>query len=219
MPLVYKHSEKIEKAIQAAGKLFARQGYHGTSTREIAQLGEVSENTLFRHFDHKEDLFWAAIRWHLASLKHTRDLLKGIAQNDSPEIILPKIIGMLTDTVGYRSDLIRLIAVAYIELPMKAEEFFLQYFSPVFSSINHYLEMNIRSGKIRDMDSTMLTSVLIMTALMHPGIYNLIRGINPLYSNSPETHSEYAKFWLELTVPRMPVDASQMAQLGGEYLG
>jgi len=204
---------------QAAGKLFARQGYHGTSTREIAQLCEVSENTLFRHFDHKEDLFWAAIRWHLASLKHTRDLLKGIAQNDSPEVILPKIIGMLTDTVDYRSDLIRLIAVAYIELPMKAEEYFLQYFSPVFSSINHYLEMNIRSGKIRDMDSTMLTSVLIMTALMHPGIYNLIRGINPLYSNSPETHSEYAKFWLELTVPRMPVDASQMAQLSGEYLG
>jgi hypothetical protein len=62
---------KIEKAVQAAGKLFARQGYHGTSTREIAQLGEVSENTLFRHFDHKEDLFWAAIRWQLASQKHT----------------------------------------------------------------------------------------------------------------------------------------------------
>jgi AcrR family transcriptional regulator len=215
MPFVSKHSEKIEKTVQAAGKLFARQGYHGTSTREIAQLGEVSENTLFRHFDHKEDLFWAAIRWHLSRLKPTRDLLRGIAQNDSPEVILPKIIGMLTDTDDYRSELLRLIAVAYIELPMKAEEFLLQYFSPVFSAINHYLEMNIRSGKIRDLDSTMLTSVLIMTALMHPGIYNLICDINPLYPNSPEAHNEYAKFWLELTVPRMPADTLHMAQIRG----
>jgi AcrR family transcriptional regulator len=221
MPTVFKHSEKIEKTVQAAGKLFARQGYHGTSTREIAQLGDVSENTLFRHFDHKEDLFWAAIRRHLTRLKPTRDLLRGIAQNDSPEIILPKIIGMLTDTVDYRSELLRLIAVAYIELPMKAEEFFSEYFSPVISAINHYIEMNIRSGKIRDMDSTMLTSALIMTALMPPGIYNLICDMNPLYSNSREAHSEYAKFWLELTIPRKPADTHtlHMAQIRGEYRG
>jgi AcrR family transcriptional regulator len=217
MPSVPKHSEKIERTVKAAGKLFARQGYHGTSTREIAQLGEVSENTLFRHFDHKEDLFWEAIRWHLTRLKPTRELLRGIAQNDSPEVILPKIVGMLTDTADYRTELLRLIAVAYIELPKKADEFFMQYFSPVFSAINHYLEMNIKNGKIRDMDSTMLTSLLIMTALMHPGIYNMIRDINPLYVNSTEAYSACSKFWLELTVPRMQSDTSYMAQISGEY--
>jgi AcrR family transcriptional regulator len=211
MPLISKSPERTEKIIQAAGKLFARQGYHGTSTREIARLADVSENTLFRHFDRKEDLFWAAIRWHLIGLKPTRDLLKGIARDDSPEVVVPKIIEMLTDTVDYRSELLRLIAVAFIELPAKAGGFCMEYFSPVFSAINRYLEMNIKSGKIRDLDSTMLASVLIMTTLMHPGIYNLIGDKSPPYSNSMEAHREYAKFWLELTAPKMPAYLSPMA--------
>ena len=217
MSFAPKHSEKIERTIKAAGRLFARQGYHGTSTREIAKLGDVSENTLFRHFDHKEDLFWEALRWHLTKLKPTRELLQGIAQNDSPEVILPKIVGMLTDTADFRTELLRLIAVAYIELPMKADKFLMQYFAPVISAINHYLEMNIKNGKIRDMDSTMLTSLLIMTAFMHTGIYNIIRDINPLYLNSSEAYSACSKFWLEMTVPRMLTDTSYMAQISGEY--
>ena len=51
MPVTPKRSVRGDKILQAAGKLFARQGYYGTSTREIARLAGVSENTLFRHFD------------------------------------------------------------------------------------------------------------------------------------------------------------------------
>jgi hypothetical protein len=72
--------------------------------------------------------------------------------------------------------------------------------------------MNIRSGKIRDLDSTILTSALIMTALTHPGIYNLIDGNKPVYPNSLEAHRAYARFWLDLIVPRMPAYPSPIAQ-------
>ena len=61
MPDVLKSSVRTDKILQAAGKLFARQGYHGTTTREIARLADVSENTLFRHFDNKEELFWSSL--------------------------------------------------------------------------------------------------------------------------------------------------------------
>src|ERR1035438_1603133 len=57
MPLHTKKSATMEKLTLAAAQLFARQGYHGTSTREIARLAGVSENTIFRHFDRKEALF------------------------------------------------------------------------------------------------------------------------------------------------------------------
>ena len=72
-----RNSVRTEKIVAAATLLFARQGYHGTSTREIARLAEVSENTLFRHFDHKEEIFWSALRSNAASLKPRRDLLGG----------------------------------------------------------------------------------------------------------------------------------------------
>lgn len=199
-----KNSVRGVEILQAAGKLFARQGYYGTTTREIARLANVSENTLFRHFDNKEELFWSSFRSYSAGLKFRQDVLKGITQGDSPEVVLPKIFEMLADTVSYRPELLRLIAVAFIELNVKADEFCLEFLSPIFSAINHYLEMNIRSGKIRNLDPTILTSALVMTVLTHPGIYNLIDGDKPIYSNSLEAHRPYTRFWLALIVARMP---------------
>jgi AcrR family transcriptional regulator len=219
MLITPKSSVRGEKILQAAGKLFARQGYYGTSTREIARLAEVSENTLFRHFENKEELFRSSLRSYSAGLKFRQDVLKGITQCDSPEVVLPKIIEMLADTVNYRPELLRLIAVAFVELHTKAEELCLEQLSPVLSTINHYLEMNIRNGRIRDLDPTILTSALIMTVLMHPGIYSLIDGNKPVYSTSLEAHRAYARFWLDLIVPRKPSYPAPIANLTGEYPG
>src|SRR5580692_5113664 len=123
MPTAPKNSERTDKIVQAAVQLFARQGYHGTSTREIARLADVSENTLFRHFDHKEDLFWSAIRSLSTGLKLRRDLLDGMTKCEAPEVVLPKIFDLLTDTVTFSPELLRLFAVAFLELHPKADVF------------------------------------------------------------------------------------------------
>jgi len=47
------------KILKAALKLFAQQGYSGTTTRELAQLAGVAEGTLFRHFESKKAILVA----------------------------------------------------------------------------------------------------------------------------------------------------------------
>lgn len=42
------------RILQAAKKLFARRGYDGTTTRELAQAAGVAEGTIFRHFENKK---------------------------------------------------------------------------------------------------------------------------------------------------------------------
>ena len=42
------------KILQAAIKLFARNSYDGTTTRDLAQLAGVAEGTIFRHFANKK---------------------------------------------------------------------------------------------------------------------------------------------------------------------
>lgn len=202
MQLSTKNSATSEKIVLSAAQLFARQGYHGTSTRDIARLAGVSENTLFRHFDRKEDLFWSALRWHSSALKMRRDLLEGIAQGQAPEVVLPKILEMMADLVSYRPELLRLIAVAFVELEWKAEAFCQDHLAQELSAINHYFKTNMKSGRIRDLDPTMLTAALMTTALMHPGISKLIEGNNPAYSNSQEAGRAHARFWLELLTPK-----------------
>ena len=42
------------RILRAAQRLFAHQGYDGTTTRDLAQSAGVAEGTLFRHFDNKK---------------------------------------------------------------------------------------------------------------------------------------------------------------------
>jgi AcrR family transcriptional regulator len=48
-----------EAIIQAVQRVFAEKGFHGTTTRELAQAAGVSEALLFQHFPTKESLFAA----------------------------------------------------------------------------------------------------------------------------------------------------------------
>ncbi|MGB3295985.1 MAG: TetR/AcrR family transcriptional regulator [Phormidesmis sp.] len=43
-----------DRILKAAEKLFARRGYGGTTTRDLAQAAGVGEGTLFRHFENKK---------------------------------------------------------------------------------------------------------------------------------------------------------------------
>ncbi|MBL1178322.1 TetR/AcrR family transcriptional regulator [Pantanalinema sp. GBBB05] len=42
------------RILKSALRLFAQQGYDGTTTRDLAEAAEVAEGTLFRHFPNKK---------------------------------------------------------------------------------------------------------------------------------------------------------------------
>jgi AcrR family transcriptional regulator len=47
-------SETRDRILKAALKLFARRGYDGTTTKDLAEAAGVAEGTLFRHFETKK---------------------------------------------------------------------------------------------------------------------------------------------------------------------
>ncbi len=49
-------TEKQENILVAALRLFALQGFEGTSTNQIAKEAQVSEGLIFKHFENKEGL-------------------------------------------------------------------------------------------------------------------------------------------------------------------
>jgi len=50
-----------KKTLESAIKLFAKQGYNGTSTLQIAKEAGVSQATVFKYFKTKEDLLYSII--------------------------------------------------------------------------------------------------------------------------------------------------------------
>lgn len=54
-------TEKKENILKSALQLFAREGYHATSTSKVAKHACVSEGLIFRHFGSKEGLMQAIL--------------------------------------------------------------------------------------------------------------------------------------------------------------
>jgi AcrR family transcriptional regulator len=210
-----KNSIRKERIVEAAAHLFALQGYHGTSTSEIARLADVSENTLFRHFDHKEDIFWAALRWHSSGLRLRREILEKMENGEAPEVVFPKIFEMLELSVKSRPELLRLIAVAFLELRGGAFQYSKEYISPIVSAINRYLEMSVENGQVLNLDSTVTTTAIVTVALLHPGLLKMIDGKSETYADSYEAARAYTKFWLDAIGARpSPVSSNDGSATG-----
>src|SRR4029453_13104623 len=48
-----------QQILDVATRLFAKQGFRGTTTREVATLARVNEALIFRHFPTTEGRYWA----------------------------------------------------------------------------------------------------------------------------------------------------------------
>lgn len=201
-----KNSTQKERIVAAAAQLFSRQGYHGTSTREIARVADVSENTIFRHFDRKEDLFWSTVRERCSAVKLCRDVVEGMKDGDAPEVVLPKIIEFLSDILNYSPELLRLIAVALLEMQWKADLFCDDCLSPAFSAVGNYFGMNVKKGRIRNLDPTMVTAAMTTMVLVHPWLSRLIDNGNLSRTDSRDACRAYSRFWLEVLTPRIAVN-------------
>lgn len=55
-------TDKQLKIFQAAITLFAKKGYKDTSTKEIAHEAGVSEGSLFKRFNNKEELLLSILK-------------------------------------------------------------------------------------------------------------------------------------------------------------
>jgi AcrR family transcriptional regulator len=180
--------------------LFSRQGYHGTTTRDIAQLAGVSEVTLFRYFESKEVVFGAALSSSFAAIELRRDLLDRISQDDAPEAVLRKILSIFVDSTIVSPELMRLIAISFLEVRGKAEEVCRAHLTPLFGTITEYLQANILSGRVRQHDPMIMATAIALTVIAQPELSKVFRESRQSTLESRRAIDEYASFWLDALV-------------------
>jgi len=200
----------VPSRITRAGiALFSRQGYHGTSTRDIARLADVSEVTLFRYFEHKEDIFWAALDASFEALKPRLIALEPGSRNAAPEVFLPRIMNVLVDTATFSPELVRLIAIAVLEVHGKAEDVCREHMTPLFTMIRDYLRNNIEAGTIRNLNPSIMTIGLALTILAQPEVSKLIEGCHLSRLELRQVVDTYTEFWLGALVQPCQKDPLQ----------
>lgn len=138
---------------------------------------------------------------NLSALNVRKELLDGMSRGDDPEEVLPQILSLLVDTVTFRPQILSLIAVGFIEHRGKAQAICHEHFSPIFAVLHAYLERNIESGRIRELDPRMITSVLAISVMVYPEISRLSTGTHPPHMDIRATVRAYTKFWLDVLAP------------------
>jgi AcrR family transcriptional regulator len=195
------------RIVEAAVQLFSRQGYKGTSTREIAHLAEVNEATLFRCFVRKADLFWAAAESRLNRLKLGRELQNGLATDSDPAIVVPMLVTFVVEVMSRHPELTRLLYVAGFELP-GADRMFREHLGPIFDAVNAYFARCAARGAICDLEPTIATLGLAGVVSAHQNLHHLFTG-RDLPWDAGEAAPAYAQFWLNAL--RQPVGERRIA--------
>src|SRR5437016_13692732 len=84
-----------ERLVRAALELFTTQGYHETTTPQIAKKAGVAEGTIYRHFKGKQhffnELYRAAARW-ATKLVRDADALK-VGPREKPAERARQLVG------------------------------------------------------------------------------------------------------------------------------
>ena len=135
--------ETRQKIIEATERLIQMKGLSRVTTKEIARETGLSEGALYRHFEHKEEVFFAiitrnlptflsAFETHLPGTATIQDNLTAIAlaAMDYFEKLIPMSASFLADTellAQYRDKMSQITAGASAGGPQKVEDLLASY--------------------------------------------------------------------------------------------
>jgi len=188
------------RIVHAASSLFSKQGYNRTGTRDIARLADLSEVTLFRYFETKEEIFLAALESNYLPVESRIHIFSQAIEGHCPEEVLPRVVQLLMDITVFSPELLRLIAVAALELRGKYQAICRRMLSPLLSPIAEYLKLNMRSGRIRDLDPAIVTAAMALSIIVHPELSQLIDQCEISTMDGRRTLEEFTAFWMKVLI-------------------
>lgn len=80
-PQAAEYEQRRDAIVEQAARLFARQGFRGTSVSDLAKACETSKGLIYHYFPSKEDILHAVMASHVDRLAED---VAGIAGQDGP---------------------------------------------------------------------------------------------------------------------------------------
>ena len=168
--------DRKKQLIEIAMKLFADQGFDGTSTREIAEAAGVTEAIIFRHFKTKDDLYWAVLADRVERRGRNRRIRELLESEGDIREVLVSIAEILLDRSADDAAVTRLLFYSALRNRELSDRFFETYAHEKFELLADFLRKHIEAGSFRAVDPFIAARSFLGMIIYHYLVQELFGG-------------------------------------------
>ena len=147
-------TDRRHQLLEAALAIFARKGFDGTTTKEVAAAAGVTEAIIFRHFPTKQALYTAVLDYRAQSPEFHESLERmkaSMERNDDEELLRTlarTVVKSYREDPGYE----RVLLFAALEGHEQGLAHHRQLVAPVYELLRDYFTRRQREGAIIGVD-------------------------------------------------------------------
>jgi AcrR family transcriptional regulator len=196
MPSRLSARDRRQQILEVASRIFARKGYQGATTREIAEAAGVNEALLFRHFPSKESLYWTMLE-ELCLAAGRRDRMKKILDGEGSDLKVFQAIARETLARSSRDrELTRLLWFTALENHQLSVRFFNVFVAEYYEALATYIRRRIRQGAFRKVDPLLAARGFLGMVVYHFLVQELFGGEQYRSFDTEEVVATLAGIWL-----------------------
>jgi AcrR family transcriptional regulator len=150
--------ERKEQIAHVAASLFAKRGFYGVTTREIADAAGVSEAMVFRHFPTKDKLYAEIIRQKMRI--HPEDVDFAAVEGDD-EKFFRAVAGFFLQQIRRDSTFLRLMLYSALSDHKLASVYLRSHESAIFDILLDYIKRRVREGAFRPLKPIAIVNAFV----------------------------------------------------------
>ena len=166
-------TDRRQQILGVATQLFARQGFNGTTTRQIAEKAHVNEAIIFRHFPTKEDLYWGVLDEKVQRARSRHGVEQRLQQKRGAR---ESFVELAEDILNRDTTISRLLMFSALENHRLAGRFFQTYIATYYEKLAEHIGERVAAGEFRKVDPLLAARGFLGMLIYHFWIQEIYGG-------------------------------------------
>ena len=201
--LRFSAADRREQILNVATRLFARQGFQGTTTKQISERAKVNEAIIFRHFSSKDELYWAVIERKIIGAAPNERLRERLDPSLEDSEVFSRVAAEILDRRAKDQTLSRLLLFSVLENHRLSHRFLRTYAAGYYDLLAEFIRKRIAAGRFRDVDPLLAARGFLGMVIYHSWVQELFGGKRSQKFDVQQVSRTLADIWLRgmLTAP------------------
>jgi AcrR family transcriptional regulator len=206
------------RILQTATRLFMKQGFMATTTRQIAEQAGVNEALIFYYFKDKHRLRWAVLEERRHSNPVPEIVIEKLRSGLPEKVLFRELAEELLDVTGKDDNMLRLLLSPWVQdsgpsHPVIAR-FYREHVHHTYEVLAKYIRGRIRSGAYRKVDPWLASRAFFSLIGYHTVIQEFMGGKYSERFGRKHVARTLADIWLEGVQNHEPPVVAPVSELG-----